>query len=722
MHIKKLIYLGLMLIMLALALVACQEAEPCPECPVATPCPEQPEAAPCPECEACPEPVVADVPNEAKWAASGHADATAEAFRHWDEDGAVEAGCAQCHSPTGYQDFLGADGSDAGTIDNEHPVSNGLTCVTCHNDVASSLTSVVFPSGVEVTNAGDGARCMVCHQGRSAGNLVENAITEAGLADDRDTVSADIRFINIHYFAAAATLYGSEVNGGYQYAGMSYEGKNRHVEGYDTCNDCHDPHSLEVKVELCAECHTGVASTEDLVNIRMQGSLEDFDGDGDVSEGIASEIAGLQEMLMAAMQAYSAEVAGSGLVYTDAAYPYFFNDLNANGNADEDEAIRDNAFASWTARLLEAAYNYQTSLKDPGAFAHNAKYTIQLLHDSIADLNSQLSTPVDLGMAVRNDAGHFDGTAEAFRHWDEDGEVSASCARCHSADGLETYLVNGVNINTEISNGFACSTCHDFENFPALYTTDEVTFPSGAKITFGEANPANLCITCHQGRESTASVNRTIGDLPDDEVSDKLRFRNPHYFAAGATLFGTEARGAYEFEGKTYNGAAEHVSMGATCATCHDVHTLTVNLEYCAVCHPGVEDPMTIRVVDRDVEEPDYDGDGDVTEGMAGEVATLADALYVAIKDYATNTAGTPIVYNGSSYPYFFADANGNGTVDSDEGSYASWTPALLRAGYNYQWYQKDPGAFAHNGPYIIQVLYDSIESLSADVTGFVRP
>jgi len=713
MHIKKLIYLGLLLIVLALALVACQEAEPCPECPVATPCPEQPEAVPCPECEACPEPLVAEIPNEALWAASGHADATAEAFRHWDEDGAVEAGCAQCHSPTGNQDFLGADGSAAGTIDNEHPVSNGLTCVTCHNDVASSLTSVVFPSGIEVTNAGEAARCMVCHQGRSAGNLVETAITDAGLAEDRDTVSADIRFINIHYFAAAATLYGSEVNGGYQYAGMSYEGKNRHVEGYDTCTDCHNPHSLEVKVELCSECHTNVASEEDLVNIRMQGSLEDYDGDGDVAEGIAGEIATLQETLMAAMQAYSAEVAGSGLVYTSAAYPYFFNDLNANGTADEDEAIRDNAFASWTARLLEAAYNYQTSLKDPGAFAHNAKYTIQLLHDSIADLNSQLSSPIDVSMAVRNDAGHFDGTAEAFRHWDEDGEVSASCAR---------YLVNGVNINTEISNGFACSTCHDVENFPALYAANEVTFPSGAKITFGEGNPANLCITCHQGRESTVSVNRTIGDVADDEVSSSLRFRNIHYFAAGATLFGTDARGAYEFEGKTYNGAAEHVSMGASCATCHDVHKLTVNLEYCAVCHPDVEDPTTIRVVDKDVEEPDYDGDGDVTEGLAGEVATLADALYVAIKDYAANTAGAPIVYDGHSYPYYFADANGNGTVDADEGSYASWTPALLRAAYNYQYYQKDPGAFAHNGPYMIQVLYDSLESLGADVTGLVRP
>ncbi len=29
-------------------------------------------------------------------------------------------------------------------------------------------------------------------------------------------------------------------------------------------------------------------------------------------------------------------------------------------------------------------------------------------------------------------------------------------------------------------------------------------------------NNTNLCMTCHQGRESTASVNKAIGELPAD--------------------------------------------------------------------------------------------------------------------------------------------------------------------------------------------------------------
>ena len=718
MHLNKWIFMGLLLVALALGLAACQ-SEPCPDCPTVTPCPETATAVPCPDCPTCPEPLVAEVPFEAQWAASGHADATAEAFRHWDEDGAVEAECATCHSPTGYQDFLGADGSAAGSIENTHAISNGLTCVTCHNAVAPTLASVTFPSGAVVSDIGEAARCMVCHQGRSAGSLVEAAITDAGLAENRDAVSADLRFINIHYFAAAATLYGNVVNGGYQYAGMEYEGKNQHVDSFSACTDCHDSHTLEVRVDACAECHTNVATAEDLVNIRMNGSLVDYDGDGDIAEGIAGEIAGLQTRLMEAIVAYSGEVAGSALAYSESAYPYFFNDLNANGSVDEDEAVRENGFASWTARLLEAAYNYQTSLKDPGAFAHNPKYVIQLLHDSIADLNTMLTTPVDISTAVRNDPGHFDGTAEAFRHFDEDGEIEARCARCHSADGLPTYLENGVTVAAELTSGFTCSTCHDVENFPALYSADTVTFPSGAVLSMGEGNPSNLCATCHQGLSSTVNVDAALVGLTADNVIAEFSISRilPHYFTAGATFFGTEARGAYEYAGATYRGASPHLEVGQTCATCHDTHALTLDQTTCLVCHPGAVDPSTIRIT-----EVDFDGDTDLAEGMASEVTGLEEALWAAIRTYAAETAGAPLGFDGNAYPYFFGDANDNGLLDEGEGTYTAWTPRLVRAAYNYMWVQKDPGAYAHNGQYILQVLYDSLVDIGADVTGLNRP
>ena len=111
----------------------------------------------------------------------------------------------------------------------------------------------------------------------------------------KDAEGNDVRFgfRNVHYFAAGATLYGSQAQMGYEYDGKLYDPKFRHVAEVDTCVACHNQHTLEVRIETCQECHTNVTSTDDLKNVRMQGSLEDYNGNGDVTEGIAAELAGL---------------------------------------------------------------------------------------------------------------------------------------------------------------------------------------------------------------------------------------------------------------------------------------------------------------------------------------------------------------------------------------------------------------------------------------------
>ncbi len=74
------------------------------------------------------------------------------------------------------------------------------------------------------------------------------AIESAGLTESPDEVSADLGFRNIHYFAAAATQYGTQAKGGYEYDGNSYDIKFYHVDGFNTCNTCHDPHTLEINI------------------------------------------------------------------------------------------------------------------------------------------------------------------------------------------------------------------------------------------------------------------------------------------------------------------------------------------------------------------------------------------------------------------------------------------------------------------------------------------
>ncbi len=687
-----------------------QEALECPE----VECPDV-EAPACPEVEPCAEaaPVVPEI--EAAWAGSGHAASDAEAFRHWDEDdpAVVAQRCAKCHSTKGYTEYV-----TTGEITAEIPAAEnmGIQCTACHNPATATKDSVVMPSGVELTGLGDESRCMECHQGRHSKLSVDASIAEAAGVEnaaeaDPDAVLADLRFANIHYFAAAATKYGTLAKGGYEYDGKSYDGNFAHVEEYDTCIECHDSHTLEVRLDGCVMCHgEGEPQT-----FRMFGSAVDYDGDGDMEEGMAAEISTLQEILYAQIQTYAADVAGTPIIYEPSSYPYFFIDTDGDGEVTEGEANYGNKYASWTPRLLQTAYNYQTSMKDPGAFAHGGKYIIQLLYDSIEDLGG------DVAALTRDDHGHFRGSADAFRHWDEDGEVPARCARCHTATGLPTFYKEGVNISAEIANGFQCATCHNEEaEWPERYTFASVTFPSGKTIDIAEGDETGLCMTCHQGRASGASVAKAVGDKPADEVAEGLRFINVHYFAAGATRYGADVGGGYEYPGKEYVGYFEHVPAYQACTSCHDAHALEVKSAECFTCHEGVEDVEDIRMTD-----VDYDGDGDATEGIYGEIDTMRTALYEAIKAYSVE-AGFPVVYAPYAYPYFFADLNADGEATPDEANYGnryqSWTPALLEAAYNYQYAMKDPGGFAHNGKYVLQLLYDSIEAIGGNVSGMTRP
>ena len=317
------------------------------------------------------------------WALSGHADTTSPAFTRWDADGSVPATCAGCHSTSGFLDRTGTDGSAQGSVENPVPIGETVDCATCHAPEPAALAAISFPSGIVYEHQSSSGTCLSCHQGRASADTV-NAAT-AALEND-DTVSADLRFINIHY-APAALAMGADARGGFEYPGREYAGRFAHVEGFDTCVGCHEPHSTQVKVETCSACHGDVA----LADIRL--GLPDVDGDGDISEGAAAEIHTLHDALGEAIIAY-AEDHGGPIAYAKG-FPYFFSDLNGNGQVDEDERRRDNGYVAFTARLLRATYNYQAVATAPNAWAHNPRYAAQLLFDSIEDLNANAPVVTD---------------------------------------------------------------------------------------------------------------------------------------------------------------------------------------------------------------------------------------------------------------------------------------------------------------------------------------
>lgn len=670
---------------------------------------------------------------DSRHAASGHADSTSESFRHWDEDDPplVPTSCAKCHSGNGFLDF-----ADNGTVD-AAAEPEIITCEVCHMNRETGATrdlgQVTFPSGAQIQGLGIEAICMQCHQGRASTVSVNNHITGSGAAGD-DVVDTDLGFQNVHYAAAGATMFGTLVQGGYQYAGKTYDANFAHVKDYTACNTCHDPHSLKIRTERCGTCHTNVKRDADLHDIRYLGSLVDYDGDGSIAEGVYHEIKAMEDKLYSAVKSYADKVIGIRIGYDAHTYPYFFNDSNGDGIIDESEATYANGYHSWTPRLLRAAYNFQYAKKDPGAFAHGGKYVLQLLFDSLENLGAAAGITVNPAGLHRGDEGHFDGSSEAWRHWDGDGEVSAGCARCHSAEGLPYFIANGEDIEQPLANGMLCTTCHSSP--PAMRQQASVPFPAGVNLDMGDSS--NICLNCHQGRAAKVSIDDKIksGDAP-------YSFTNVHYFPAAAVFFGTEARGGYEYEGKTYAAKRtfpNHEGHFDTCVECHmgtmaapadishNVHQ--VNKADCVSCHgqdpgqpkPGA-DPEDFEFSGiRPGQTPDYDGDGNKEESVKDEILGLEAALYARMQAYAFSM-GSPLVYAADAYPYFLNDTNGNGLVDPGEATrangYVSFNAALLKAAYNLHLSKKEPAGYIHNSEYVAQLLVDSIINLGGNAAPY---
>jgi hypothetical protein len=664
---------------------------------------------------------------ERLWKTSGHADKTGEPFKHWDAEGSIPSSCAKCHSTPGFKDFLN------GITDKSEPIGTTVECDACHTDkergILRSHPSVTFPSGVTINDLGPEGLCLECHQGRASKITIDAKIAGSGVPND-DTSSSKLSFSNIHYFAAAATQFGTFVKGGYEYAGHGYDARFAHITGYNACNTCHNPHSLQVNLNTCNTCHLGVRDPKD---IRYVGSQVDYDGDGDITEGMFYEIQDIMDKAMTTIQGYAATVLGRPIIYNPDTSPYWFFDNNDNGVVDVDDTTSYNAFS---VRLLKAAYNYQVAKKDPNNYAHNGKYIIELLYDSIEDLNVRLAVPTDLSEMSRGDEGHFDGSGMPFRDWDDSGQVPASCSRCHSATGLAYYLENGITQAEPISNGMLCTTCHIAP--PALRTASVVSFPSGLAASLGDSS--NLCLVCHQGRQAKSTVDATIAAKP----GGPFNFVNIHYFPSAAIFLGTEVKGGYEFSGKTYASRqpfANHNGRFNTCVQCHmssmvveEEHYWTMRThniaeplkENCVPCH-GNDISQTFKGADPekfDFEEirpgniPDYDADGNVKESLKDEIAGLEDALYAQVRIY-TASLGSPAAYDPNTNPYWFKDLNGNGIVDPNETASTnrySFEAKGLRAAYNLHMSKKEPHGFIHNGLYIAQLLVDSIQHLGGNI------
>ena len=332
-------------------------------------------------------------------------------------------------------------------------------------------------------------------------------------------------------------------------------------------------------------------------------------------------------------------------------------------------------------------------------------------------------------------SGHADINSVSFTNWNENDpvEIPVSCAKCHSGRGFIDFLGQdgsaafSMDSPAAVESVISCEVCHN-EKSDALELTQ---FPSGIEINMGRSDA--LCGSCHSGTNAGLRVDEVMGAFGDDEVVPENRLITPHYAYAAATWLGNEARGGYEYAGKTYVERFEHANGVQTCTQCHDPHSTRIRKDYtnidanlCSACHSNVIGFQDYR--DVFVDGIDYDGDG-IVEGVYHEIEGMREILNQTIQAYASEKIGQPIGW-ADQFPYQFIDTNSDGSISTDEATvpnaYTTFTPRLMRAAFNYQFSKKDPAGYVHNGKYMLQLLFDAIEDLSAVIgpvgVDLVRP
>jgi len=220
-------------------------------------------------------------------------------------------------------------------------------------------------------------------------------------------------------------------------------------------------------------------------------------------------------------------------------------------------------------------------------------------------------------------------------------------------------------------------------------------------------------MTCHQGRAAGTTVIRAVANKSHDSPDSALTFINPHYATAAATMLGGYGGMGYQYPDKNYSGRFLHAKPVATCVSCHEPHSLKVAEKNCLTCHTSG------NAADIRISRVSFDGSGNLKKGIRQDIAANAARLMGMLEDYAAKVARVPLHYDGSRHPYFFADANGDGVADQLDGKpvpYASWTPRMLKAAYNWKFVGSDKGIHVHNPHYALELLYDSIEDLAGSL------
>jgi hypothetical protein len=227
-----------------------------------------------------------------------------------------------------------------------------------------------------------------------------------------DAQLAGATYYSPHELGAAATYYGANAAGYYEYpvtwdpsplaTTKQYLRLGGHATNNAPCTSCHDAHALAIPTTFdCSAqaCHKTHSSTPPLPNQQM-GSLKARTGFwymGGTDQGVYQNYVQMMAKLYTAIQQYSLANgnvgAGTKVIcfnQSAASHQDFFVGTavgQSDGACSTTVWGAGGSNTAYTPRLLRAVYNYKFLVQDPGAWAHNPKYVTEVMYDAIRDLN-----------------------------------------------------------------------------------------------------------------------------------------------------------------------------------------------------------------------------------------------------------------------------------------------------------------------------------------------
>ena len=404
-----------------------------------------------------------------EWYASGHAVTTRipSGASHWQ--------CVGCHTSDG---FIGRIEGSTTT----NTVYSAIGCQTCHEPHGETmptnnlhllrvLNPVTMPDGTVITNAGEGALCLQCHQ------------NEGGSATNQ----------LVKYPLGQKTWFGGSTFG----ASMSpqgdmIEGINAHTYGQtipssahcysvtNLCVGCHmqtvasgDPAFLKAgghtfnmsytvitngvtntfdKVDVCVQCHGPISSFNFL--------CEDFEGIG-VIEGPQTAVQNLLNKLSTLLPGTNYQASSGNYV--------------ADGLVKSSIKVQTN----WPQNFLMAAYNWQFVNSDGSLGVHNTPYAVGLLKASIGNLTGDANN---------------DGLPDAWQiqYFGSINSPNAAPNATPAGDGIPNWLKYALGLNplvagVAVPGGVVWANGNSLgggTNTIQIYTAAEVAFNTQVGTTY----------------------------------------------------------------------------------------------------------------------------------------------------------------------------------------------------------------------------------------------